>query len=266
MNIQSMHYDFDLKIDKVNSYSRESFNQAEKDWLLQEAIWVWSKNKYGLNNTYQTGFEGSQKRIQDLIGLHVKYPEQPEVPAISLGQGIYEIKLSELSHEYWLLTNLNVKIEKGDCIKGAKEVVLIQHDDLQEALRDPHTRPSFKEGVVIYNFGRSVSTPNSTGLNVNKGSIYIYTDQTFSVVSASPEYIKYPNRVWIGTYDLTSDLQDKNPSNTYIYQAGVDSPVSCELDAQGHPEIVDLAVAIASGIIENPNFMQMKQMKSNTNE
>ena len=87
-----------------------------------------------------------------------------------------------------------------------------------------------------------------------KGSIYIYTDD-FEIIEIYPEYIKQPNKVWIGTYN-SLDGQ---------YTVG-DAIVECDLPEHTHPEIIDLAVAECSRIIENPNFAQLKQQKLLINE
>jgi hypothetical protein len=265
MTIQQLHYDFKFKLDKVDSLSREDFNPAEIDWLLNEAIWVWVKNKYGKTNIYREGFETSQKRIDDLRSLHIVYPIQPSLTATRVNNYLFELPLSKLEYEYLFLTRLKADIMIDGCTKQAQELILVQSDDLNDVLRDPFNKPSFNYGVLGYRLA-AANTFISTSQNPNKGSIYLYTDGTFSVTEVYPEYLKYPNRVWVGTYDLTSNLLPYDGDNSYIYQTGADAPVECDLEAEAHPEIVDLAVSIAAGIIENPAYVRLKQEKLMTNE
>ena len=46
MDVKSMHYDFKLKMDRVDTLSNPDFNIAEIDWLLNEAQLVFVKNRF----------------------------------------------------------------------------------------------------------------------------------------------------------------------------------------------------------------------------
>lgn len=226
-----MHYDFDLKYDRVSSQHRQDFNKAEKDWLLNEAQYVLLKQRYGLNNNYKSGFESIQKRIDDLSSLHIKYPRQPYVSLIYHSEeNIYELPLSLLEEEYWLFTSKGkVKLIDNDCSYTAK-LKLVQNDDDVE---DDPFRNSYY-GEVIINFGKS-SDEDGT-------SIYFYPGN-LTLTEAYIEYLKKPNRMNYGGY---------------VYIDGVTySQTNCELPDLVHNEIVDIATKIAAGIIENPNYAQL---------
>lgn len=100
------------------------------------------------------------------------------------------------------------------------------------------------EDEVIYNFGRS-----STG---SSSSMYIYPSTLESIDSLLFNYIKYPVRINLGGYIYID-------GNTYPTQ-------DCELPQHIHPEIVDIAVEIAAGIIEHPEYVQLKAQKAFKNE
>ena len=261
MVIQEMHFDFDMKADKVDSLQKRSFNAAQIDWLLNEAQWVWLKNNYGLTQTNRSAFEVTEARIQDLKNLHIKcpVPQVGIVPTV-IDTTIVETPLNLLTYEMLFVTRIKADITKGLCTKrvGATPV---QTDDLNDALADPFNRPDFNAGEVIATYGKS-STDTSTVLNPEgTGSVYLYSDGTFSIDTVFIEYIKYPNRMWFGNYDVTSDLRPKFAGNAYVYQSGVDTPVNCELNSHVHPEIVDQAVLIASQLIEDPQLMGAKFQK-----
>jgi hypothetical protein len=259
--IQEMHFDFDIKADKVDSLQKRSFNTAQKDWLLNEAQWVWLKNNYGITQINRGAFEVTEHRIQDLKNLHIKSPSpQPGIATTVLSTSVYEVPLNLLDYEFLFTTRIRALITKGNCSKEVP-VSQVQTDDLNDALTDPFNRPNFITGDVLCVFGKS-TTNTATDLNPQgTGSLFLYTDGTFTVDTVYIEYIKYPNRMWFGNYDITSDLRPKTISNSYVYQAGVDPPVNCELNSHVHNEIVDLAVHIASQLIEDPNLIGQKFQK-----
>jgi len=181
------------------------------------------------------------------------------VPII-INASLFEAPLSLLDNELLFVTRIRATITKGTCTKEVK-VDQVQTDDLNDALIDPFNRPNFNTGDVLGVFGQS-SISSVTVLNpTGTGSLYLYTDGTFTVDEVFIEYIKYPARMWFGNYDITSDLRPKSGSNVYVYQTGVDSPVHCELNSHVLGEIVDLAVLIASQLIEDPQLMGVKFQK-----
>lgn len=229
MDIISMHYDFDLKFDKVNSQHRQNFNRAEKDWLLNEARDVVLKQRYGLTNNYKTGFEGIQKRIDDLSSIHIKYPVQPYVAlTYHEDENIYELPLSSLLYDYWLFTRGVVKVVDDSCNATYEaSIAITQNDDLNYRKNDPFNDSNHEE--VLANFGSS-----STG-----SSIYFYPGN-LTLSDAYIEYLRKPARMNYGGY---------------VYIDGVTYPqTDCDLPEILHTEIVDMAVNIAAGIIENPNY------------
>jgi len=231
-----MHYDFDLKIDKVASQTKENFNKAEKDWLLNEGILVLLKTKYGINNPKRRGFENSQKRIDDLSSLHIKYPDQPGITPTTLESGVLEVPLSSLKYDYLFLTRGYTDVIYSNCSKKVS-LRYIDTDDLNEVLFLDPFNSSNNEQIVI-NFGKSSEEEGS--------SIYLYPG-TLTLGKVYLEYLKYPAKVNLGNY-------------TYI--DGIEYPQqNCDLPTQVHPEVVDMAVAIASGIIEHPTYTQLKQNK-----
>jgi hypothetical protein len=249
MNLLEWHYDFNIKIDKVDSLSKRNFTPAEKDWIFNEAIGLFVKQRYGINNSKKAGFESIQKRTDDLRTLQIKSPsaQQPGVVPVRHQGDVYEFRISDFAYPYWFLTRLTGEAGSGECVKTIT-IRQVQHDDLSIALEDEFYKPNFTWGEALAVEARSDETSDK------KGSIYVYTDN-FEIRKIYPEYIKKPNKVWIGTY------------NSLDGQYTVGQPiVECDLPEHTHSEIVDLAVAECSRIIENPNFAQLKQQKLLTNE
>jgi hypothetical protein len=235
MTITEAHFDFKFKYDRVDSLSKPDFNVAEIDWLLNEAQIVYTKQKYGLNNIYKTGFEGSQKRFDDLKALHVQFPVQPALPLIeNVANELYELNFNSLTHDYWFLTSGKVEVIEPACTTEAT-IKPIQTDDLGEVQDDPFNN-SYKY-KILYNLGKATTTGSS---------IYLHSNgQELGNIKVS--YLKKPAKVSTGTYVYIDGV-------TYAEQ-------SFELSEHTHSEIVDLAVKMASQILDHPEFVQLKNAK-----
>lgn len=238
MTVEEMHYDFLFKMDRVHSQSKEDFNPAEVDWLLNEAQNVYIKRHYSGMGGKLPSFEFDQKRIDDLKNLVIKYPLQPGIAPIQHDPTLYEVPLNLLSYNYLFLIRGTVKVVQPNC-ESIANLRLIQHDDLNYALNDPFNRSTQEE--VLANFGKATT---------NGASIYLYPTSPIGEVKL--EYIKQPEKISIGGYTYID-------GNVYPQQ-------DSELSEHCHQEIVDIATEIAAGIIENPQYMQMKAAKSFTNE
>ena len=248
MTITEMVYDFKLKLDKVDTEQKRNLKDWEVDWLLNDAIQVFLNQVVGGNNIRLTGFEEEQRRIDDVRTLVIKSPSslQPVIAPITIiTNQEYELPLADLAFDYYQLIRLRVDLAKTGCSPKNIGVTQVQHDDLNEALLSPFHKPDFTWGKVLTTYGSSTS-------GVNDGSIYFYTDG-FSITGCYPDYIKEPNKVWIGTY---TPLNGITPSG----------PVNCDLPEQVHPRISDLAVDIATGIIQSPNMLQYTKAKLQMNE
>jgi len=238
-----MHYDFQFKIDRVASMSKEDFNKAEIDWLLNEAQWVYLKNTYGITRLSPASFERNQKRIDDLSTLHIKHPVQPSVSLIN-HNGVYELDLSSLKYPYLFLTRATVEIIDPLCSDEIHTTSLneVENDDLNSVLDDPFNNASPLDGVPA-NFGKASNSDSS--------AIFLYPGK-YTLGQVKLEYLRKPTRLNYGDYQYID-------GNTY--------PISnCILPEHTHSEIVDYAVQIASGIIEDPNYLQLKTQKIFNNE
>lgn len=228
MTVKELHYDFKLKKDKVDSLTKEEFNVAETDWLLNEAQELTVRRRMGLNNQKLTGFENTQKRIDDLKTIHVKFPVQIGLtPTVT--SGVAEIDLTNLTYTYYYLTRAYADVTDGICVTVA-EVSLIQNDDLSEVLNDPFNKAD--KYVIPANFGKSTNVANT------EGSLYLYPGDVYTVNTVYLEYIKKPERISFGGYTYI----DGNPSTL----------TECELPEHIHPEIVTQAVELAALILNDP--------------
>ena len=248
MLIDEMHYRFDLTLDRVASQDRPDFYANEKDDYLNRAILKFVKDRYGADNEKKFGFETNQERISNLMTLHIKSPElQPGINPLALTNGLYEVRLSSLLYRYLFLTSAKVLIKKGECTKTI-DYTSWQIDDRKTVFSDA----SFEWSRVLANFGKSTL---STTTNKELPSLYFDTRNKkgvpqFTIETVYLNYIKYPNRVCLGTY---KHIDDTSPSAT--------TPVThCDIDDGFHDEIVNIAVELAYKDIQDQFGFQSSQL------
>jgi len=238
MNIKELHYDFKIKSDKVDSLKTRNFLPAEIDWLLNLAIQNFVDNKYG-------DFERVQDLIDQLSSLTIKSPtlEQPAVTVtyITGPEGVYEMKLSDLQFPYLHLVRLNALGSKEGCTSKIMKGDEVSHDTLNKVLLSPFEGPNFNWVNLPYVFGKDTTT-------IGKSSIFLYTQNKFTIDEVYPEYLKLPKQVFFGGYNSLS--------GEYII---TDIPVDCDLPPAFHRRIVDIAVAEASDYINKPDYAQKLQ-------
>ena len=75
MNVTQMHLAIEQGVDKINSLQADLLLPEEIDLELNKAQSKFINLKYGINNKYQLGFEGNQKRIDDLRILVSEYED-----------------------------------------------------------------------------------------------------------------------------------------------------------------------------------------------
>lgn len=244
-----MHYSFRGAVDKIHGLTNDDFVPAQIDWLLNLAQLIEIKKRYMPHNLVRKGFEGSQKRIDDLVVLHVKSPQkQPGItptllPDSFLDNNVYECKLEDLEFQYMFLTGLRASISNSSC---SKDIGLdqIEEDDLSEGLINSFKRPDFNWGKCLFTIDASSENTDAPG------SIYIYSGD-FSVTKVFPSYLRYPRKVFIGGYDSLDGA----------YEAA-DAAVSCELPEIIHDNIVNTAAELAASPLQDPEFLQLAKITS----
>jgi hypothetical protein len=252
MTVEEMHYEVKLKLNKIDSQNYENLIVPEIDWYLNEAQDLFIKQRYGISNSKRKGFEASQKRIDDLREIVVKGIIIPFITS-SADLNSFQACLPE-DYMFYIRSRIDLNKEKcGD--KEAVSAVQIQHDDLNEVLNDPFYSPSFEweEVPIVFMQGSIGENP------CRDGTVIGYSDGTFILTNLRLDYLRHPLRIsWGDGFDIT---------NSYTYPNGVTAVglQNCELAEHTHHEIVDIAVMIASGDLDHPNF-QMKMLKTQLNE
>ena len=282
MLIDQMHYEFDLMHDRVASNDRSDFQPWEKDHFLNQAIDIFVKRRYNFDKfadqgrTGQTiGFETNQFRIDELASLHIKSPElQPEITPVNVVDSIYEFRINDLGNNingqyfrYLFATKIVLKIKKDNCIKYI-DAYNWQIDDRKTWFN----ASSWLWNRALCNFGKSsvvIQSIANTNLMSPDYAINLSTDtdatQTnrndelksfyidaknrlnqpeFEVLSARVSYLKRPNRVCLGGYTL---IDGQAPTQR----------VHCDIDDAFHREIINIAVTLATGAVQDQISMSI---------
>jgi hypothetical protein len=226
MTIKEMHYDFKKKLNKIDSQQYKNLLIPEIDWTLNEAQELFVKMVAKPRMRSYLGFELNQRTIDDIRTLVINNH------CLNVSNNTVT-----LPPEYWHFIRAEVEMSKGSCqgIKGRFHVR--QHDD--EFENSPFDKSSFEWRTV-------------NGVFFD-GGIKLYDDGTFSNDKLCISYIKRPRYIHNaedfrnGSYNL--------PSGNNLTGA-----VNCELPEHTHGEIVDIAVLIATGEIQAPDY-QIKLQK-----
>lgn len=235
MTIEEMHYDFKMKLNKIDSQQYRNLRIPEIDWLLNEAQEILIKNIAFPRVINHLGFETTQRTIDDIRTIVIE--------DVTLNK-ITNTTVFELPEDYMFYVSAKAKISREYC-SDSKEVQIIvrQHDDkFQES---PFDISSFEWGDINATF-------DSRGIRV-------YTDGTFDIEELKLTYIKKPAYIHNAVNFLPA-TQYKLP-NGNLLTGKQDS----ELPIQIHREIVDIAVLLASNNLDSQNF-QLKQYKLNLNQ
>jgi hypothetical protein len=240
MTVQEMHYDFKMKLNKIDSEQYRNLRVPEIDWLLNEAQEFFIKSVAFPRVPNYLGFETSQRTIDDIRTIVVEN-KQLEKDLINSED---RQKVFVLPTDYMFYISAKVTVSKAQC--GLKEVRLLikQHDDKFE--ESPFDNSSFEWGDINATF-------DSKGLRV-------YSDGTFDVENVKLNYIKEP--VYIHN---ASDFKPEGQYKSLKTGLNLTGRQNCELPNQTHREIVDIAVMLASSNLDMQNI-QIKQGKFNLNQ
>lgn len=240
MTIQEMHYDFKMKLNKIDSEQYRNLRVPEIDWLLNEAQEFFIKSVAFPRVPNHLGFETSQRTIDDIKTIVVDN-KQLEKDLINSED---KQKVFVLPTDYMFYISAKVTVSKAQC--GLKEVRLLikQHDDKFE--ESPFDNSSFEWSDINATF-------DSKGLRV-------YSDGTFDVENVKLNYIKEPAYI-----HNASDFKPEGQYKSLKTGLNLTGRQNCELPNQTHREIVDIAVMLASSNLDMQNI-QIKQGKLNLNQ
>ena len=232
MDIKEMHYDVKVKLNKVDSQQYRNLRIPEIDWALNEALELFVKLVAFPRIRTRLGFEFVQRNTDDIRTLVVQSGD------LTVTNNIFPINTPL---NYWHFISGEVTMTKQNCADVKGRIKIRQHDDEFES--SPFDKSSFEWRTVNAVF-------NSQGLN-------FFTDGTFTITSANITYVK--------RHDYIHNAEDF-VGGTYNLPSGVTltGTQDCILPEETHREIVDIAVLILTGQLQNSDY-QLKFNKLNFN-
>ena len=210
-----MHVAVNIELDKTQDFEVPYMSAEQIDYWLNKAIKRIVKQRYGGNNDSRTGFEQTQKRIDDLR-LVTNYPQTPLgipvlLPVTTAGNNFYQ----SLPTDYWFLVRMDVLTQYPGLPSQINPGQLVKQETVMTLQEDPFNR-SFSGIPNYYILGNTVIFP---------------TDGSFQILGTTPYYIRVPGLVQLGTQYLIP---------------GID--INCDLSFHIHDEVVDEAVLM---LLEN---------------
>lgn len=219
MSIRTMHYNFKRKLNKLDSQQNRNLEVPEIDMVLNEALQIYIKLIAQPRVKNHLGFEINQRTIDDI---------RPLVEPNKVIQVVN--KKVSLPSNYQYFIRGRVKCSKGDCTNSNAVLYIREHDD--EFDKSAFTKSSYEWETV-------------NGLFTSEG-IELYYDG-FEVESVSLSYLR--------RHPYIHNAQDY-VNGTYNTLSGetLTGFKDCELPLDTHNEIVDIAVLIASGELQYPDY------------
>jgi len=181
-SIEDMHINVKVELDKTSSLELPSFETEEIDYWLNQAIETIIDHCYSGFNRTQTGFEETQKRIDDL-GTLITNPVTIS-PSVS-STYLYEFDLpSDYLYDVLTEAQINFVDNNGNSVTKTVPCNTTKSDSLSiKRRRDP-----FSEHNLYLDEAQPLKT-------VRDSDIVITTDGNYTVTSLYLTYIKEPTVV-----------------------------------------------------------------------
>lgn len=239
IDIKELLYDIDLKLNKIGSNEHQGIELENKIIALNDAQINLIKTKFSGNNIYKIGLDGFQKRTNDLENL-IEKDQVLDLKNDNSPLKSWSADLDDLDPKYMLGIpgSEYVLAEKGSCKNHIVEVFIVRHGDVNRALNNSNTSPSFE-------FQQAPGTLTGHKLQV-------YTAGDFKPTKLHLWYLRYP-------------VQMDFPGYTH-FSGDESTEVNCELEYYLKEELVDIAVRNLALSTENAGAVQASQIKINTDE
>ncbi len=223
-----MHYAFNQGLQRVNANAYDTFLTEEIDLWLNRAQERFVKQRaHQTGDIKRVGFEGSQKRLDDIRALVVQNFEDFWIPETTP-----QWLQADLPADYLFLVNLRADVHFSRCsdVTAADATMevpvrIVDNAEVHSLNRNPFAKSS-------------IDSPLAT---LSEDDIMVYQDaKSFILKGIKVDYIRKPKDV-----DLSLS-QD------------------CELAEHTHQEIVDIAVKNILEAIESPRYQtnSAEQLKS----
>lgn len=213
IKIQELVYDYKRKADKLDSKDNQDIPLPQIIRDLNEAQLKILMTRYAPNNLYKTGFEGSQKRIDELSVLVV--PDE-KLTLKKKEENIFVTDLTKTKENYLFLLRASFVAKNSSCSDLLLNGIQTKTDNLNNVLSSPFDSPSLEWRETPY--------------RIAQNSLRVYSDGSFDVTHAIIDYLRYPRKM-----DITGYTH---------FEGNASSDVHCELPDFLQNDIVDTAVML----------------------
>lgn len=235
MTVEDMHYDFKSKLNKIDSQRYRNLQIPEIDWKLNEAQYVFIRSIFEPKYRNQLGIEITQRNTDDIRTI-IK-----DNVCISTSQFTSNSEFVTLPEDYMYYLRGYVLSNKNPCGNKKIRLTIEQHDD--EFEESPFDKSSYEWEEVNGNFFEN--------------GIRVFNDGTFTNTQVCIDFIRKP--AYIQFAQGTVNSQYRLPNGTLLT-----GKQDCELPYQVHYEIVDIAVLIATGDMQIPDYnIKLNKIKIN---
>ncbi len=231
MTIEQQHYDFKMKLNKIDSQQYRNLIIPQVDWILNEAQELFVKMISNPRLATQYGYEIGTRTLMDIRTVVV---EDEEVLVVN--------NVAILPEKFWIYVSSYCRMKKGDCEKDSLKTYIKQHEEDFE--NNSFDKSSFTWKIINGIF--------------NEDGIKLFSED-FEILKFYLSYIKKLRYIHNakdfrgGTYTI--------PGESIPLQGSV----NCELPESTHREIVDIAVLLATGQLQIPDY-QIKKDKLSLNQ
>lgn len=225
MNVQEMHYDFKMKLDKLDSAQYRNYLIPEIDWLLNEAANMFIKMTVEPRYNPLAGFEKRTRDTDDIKNIVVDNYIIDEIP-----NGNDEF-IYTLPNDYMFYVSATIKMNNSLCGNRVGTLKIKQHDD-------NFRNSPFDNSSYVWKEVNAVFFENG---------IKAFTDGTFTLKELSLNYIKHIPYI---------HYADGFYNNTYTDLKGniLTGSQDCILSEHTHSEIVDIAILLATQSLQLPDY------------
>ena len=237
MTIQEFSNEFDVLYNNIMSNQAPGLDEYEKSVFLTKAQSEIIKNYFNpKGNKYQEGFDGSQKRQVDFSKLMKTYASSGTVPTPTsfFGNvtGVYKITWPD---DVFVVVNEVVDVTKKDeSGKHRLQVIPIKYDEYLRVSSKPYKQPLKNQAWRIIN--------GENDINLIVGHLNSVSPDGYHI-----RYIKHPKPIILESLD-GSGLSINDETNA----------MSCELDPEIHPEILQRAVELAKAAYAGDTNSQLQ--------
>jgi len=231
--VDELLYGFELRQNEIAREDNQSIPLEDKLLLLNDAQITWCKQKIGLNNTYKVGYEGNQKRIEDLQILKEKTPAVKAVKTKNIRHTSYQIPLPR---RIWYINSFS-QAKKGKCETTIYNNI-IPEGELERKYNNVNYSPSFEWEETL--------------CTQEQDNLIVYTDNTFTIEEVYVTYLRYPVNMDKEGYTHF----DGSPSTNQ----------DCELPEYAKQDIIDFAVLVSSQASKDQQTTQNTIQRIQINE